>query len=52
MRTTSMGIWTIRCPLRLNMTTMVNNKAINVNGLMRGTNSLSYHSLPLERIKK
>ncbi len=47
MRTTSAGIETIISPLRLNMTTMVNNSAIKVRGLMRGMNDSSYQFLPL-----
>ena len=38
MRTTSSGSCTIRFPLRLNMTTMVNSSAISVMGLIRGMN--------------
>lgn len=37
MRTTSIGMVTIRLPLRLNMTTMVNSRATRVMGLMAGT---------------
>ena len=32
MRTTSKGIWTMRSPFRLNMTTMVKSSAIRVRG--------------------
>ena len=38
MRTTSSGICTMRLPLRLNMTTMVNSRAIRVMGLILGMN--------------
>ena len=47
MRTTSSGSCTIRSPLRLNMTKMVNSRATSVMGLMRGMNVRSYHSRPL-----
>ena len=44
---TSSGSCTIRSPLRLNITTIVNSRAISVSGLMRGMNCFSYHSRPL-----
>ncbi len=47
MRSTSSGISTIRSPLRLNMTKIVNSRAISVSGLMRGMNFCSYQSRPL-----
>ncbi len=48
-RSTSSGIRTISCPLRLNITTMVKSRATSVIGEMRGMNSPSYHCLPLAR---
>ena len=47
MRTTSSGSFTMSSPLRLNMTKIVNSRAISVSGLMRGMNLCSYHSRPL-----
>ena len=49
MRTTSSGSLTMRSPLRLNITKMVNSRAISVSGLMRGMNFLSYQSRPFVR---
>jgi len=49
-RTTSSGICTISLPLRLNITTMVKSRAINVMGLMNGMKRVSYHFLPFRRI--
>ena len=47
MRTTSNGNCTIISPFRENITTMVNNKAIKVIGLIFGMKFFSYHSRPL-----
>ena len=50
MRTTSNGICTINSPFKLNITTMVNNKAIKVSGEINGTNLSENHSFPLTAI--
>ena len=47
MRTTSMGIFTIYSPLRLNITMMVKRRATSVRGLSMGMNFVWYHSLSL-----
>ena len=46
-RITSIGIFTMYSPLRENITTMVNNNAMSVKGLILGTNLVSYHCLLL-----
>ena len=46
-----MGISTINSPFKENITTMVNNKAINVNGDMVGMNFLLYHASPFNFTK-
>src|SRR5690554_6510299 len=50
--TTSIGNSTILSPFRLNINTMVNNNAYNVSGDILGTNSLLYHAIPLDLIRK
>ena len=46
MRTTSIGIWTMSFPFRLNITTIVKRRATRVMGLILGTTSRWYHSRP------
>ncbi len=46
-RTTSKGSWTMYSPLRENITTMVNSRAMRVSGLILGMNFFSYQSRPL-----
>ena len=49
---TSFGISTISSPFKENITAIVNNKAINVMGEMRGKNFSVYQVSPLELIKE
>ena len=49
---TSIGNSTILSPFKLNINTMVNNKAYNVIGDILGTNFLLYHSIPFDLIRK
>ena len=50
MRSTSRGSWTMYSPLSENMTRMVNSRKTSVSGLMRGMNTVSYHSRPFRRM--
>ena len=50
-RITSIGIETIICPFKLNITTMVNNKAINVIGEILGRNFSLNQVSPFDFIK-
>jgi hypothetical protein len=50
--TTSIGIETIISPFKLNITIIVNKRAINVIGEIVGMNFLLNHSSPLDLIKK
>ncbi len=49
-RTTSNGICTISLPFKLNITTIVNSRAINVMGDMNGINLVLNHALPFNLI--
>jgi hypothetical protein len=51
MRKTSNGISTIICPFKLNITTIVNSKAINVIGETTGINFVVNQSTPFNFIK-
>src|SRR5690606_8431138 len=48
---TSIGNSNILSPFRLNISTMVNNKAYKVMGDILGTNVLLYHSMPFDFIR-
>ena len=48
---TSIGISTMSSPFRENITTIVNNKAINVKGEIAGINVLVYQSSPFNFTK-
>ena len=50
-RTTSSGNWIIISPFSENITTIVNNNAARVIGLILGINIVSYHCRPLALIK-
>ena len=49
--TTSIGISTISAPFNENIITMVNNKAIKVNGEIAGINLFAYQSAPFSFTK-